>query len=64
MRSATFPEKLSDQTSKAIELVRALIMKVLNREEEFTLNLRKSNQRRFDKVTHEVIVPPLEVNLD
>lgn len=61
LRTADFPKALSEQNSKATEAVRELIKKVLNREEEFTIILRKSNQRRYVKDSTEVIIPPLEV---
>ena len=46
---------------KVTELVKELIKKVLGRDENFTLVLRKSAQRRYARDSAEVLVQPLEV---
>jgi len=40
MRSADFPTDLAGQHTRAMNLVKTLVTKVLNREEEFTVVLR------------------------
>jgi hypothetical protein len=55
-----YPKELTDQNLKAQELVKSMMLKVLNREEPFTLTLR-SGQRRYSRDSSLVLVPPIEV---
>ena len=57
-----FPKDFSEQSNRATEIVRDIIKKVLNREEPFTLTVRKTTNIRFAKDSSLVIVPPIEVS--
>jgi len=61
MRSDDFPSDLAGQHTKAMILVKDLVSRVLNRDEEFTVTLRKTVQRRYVKNSSQVLLPPLEV---
>ena len=61
MKATNFPTALSEQNARAVELVKELMLKVLGREKEFSVIVRKSNQRRFMKDSTEILIPPMEV---
>ncbi len=57
-----FPRELPEQTIKATELVKGIIWKVLNREETFSITVRKTHQLRYAKNSSLILVPPIEVS--
>lgn len=63
LKADDFPKESSEQSARAVEMMRSLISRVLGREEEFTISVRKSVQRRYAKESSKVIVPPIEVQL-
>jgi len=62
LKTKEFPKDLSAQNAKSIELVKEIIRKVLNRDEQFTLTVRKTTQTRYAKDSSLVLVPPIEVD--
>lgn len=62
MKSADYPKDTNEQSAKAVELVKDLVLRVLGREETFSLVVRKSSQRRYAKDSTLVLVPPIEVS--
>lgn len=62
LKIANFPKDISSQNSRGSEIVKDLIRRVLGREEQFTLLVRRSGQQRFAKDSAQVVVPPLEVD--
>lgn len=56
-----FPKDIAGQNSKTVEVVRDLLKRVLGREEDFSLSVRKSAQRRYAKESPMVMIPPVEV---
>ncbi len=57
-----FPRELPEQSIKATELVKGIIWKVLNREETFSITVRKTHQLRYAKNSSAILVPPIEVS--
>jgi len=56
-----FLKDIAGQNSKTVEVVRDLIKRVLGREEDFSLTVRKSTQRRYAKESPLIMIPPVEV---
>jgi len=63
LRCKNFPKEIGDQHLIANEMMKDMVLKVLSREEPFSLTVRKVVQRKYAKGTNEVIVPPVEVLL-
>jgi len=63
LRTLDYPADLAGQNSKTVEIVRALVEKVLGRAEEFSLNVRRGGQRRYAKDSAMIMIPPVEVSL-
>lgn len=61
LKTDNYPKEASEQNAKAVGMIKELVMKVLGREEEFSLTVRKSNTHRFAKDSKLIIVPPIEV---
>jgi len=61
LKSKEFPKDYAEQHTKAVEMVKALLNKVLNREETFTLTVRKIAKLRYARDSSMIILPPLEV---
>lgn len=64
LKSADYPKDTNEQSAKAVEIVKDLVMRVLGRDETFSLVVRKSSQRRYAKDSTMVLVPPIEVRTD
>lgn len=56
-----FPKDIAGQNSKTVEIVRDLIKRILGREEEFSLTVKKSAQQRYAKESPMIMIPPVEV---
>ncbi len=56
-----FPREQGEQRDRATELIKDLVQKVLNREEAFTVVVRKTHQVRYAKNSTMILVPPIEV---
>jgi hypothetical protein len=63
IKTKEFPKDLPSQITKATEIVKGIIQKVLNREEEFTLTVRKQSVLKTARDSALIIVPPIEVKL-
>lgn len=61
LKTDTYPKEAGEQNAKAVGMIKELMMKVLGREEEFSLTIRKSTQQRFAKDSKLILVPPIEV---
>jgi len=64
LKAKDFPKDYSEQHTKAVEIVKALIAKVLNREETFTLTVRKTAKVRYARDSTMILLPPVEVILE
>jgi hypothetical protein len=58
-----FPKEMVEQNARATELVKEIVRKVLNRDEPFTLTVRKTTSVRYAKNSTLILVPPIEVRL-
>ena len=61
LRATDFPTDIAGQNSKTVEIVRALVEKVLGRHEDFSLSVRKGTNRRYAKESAFILLPPVEV---
>lgn len=52
---------MNEQSGRAVSLMRAVIARILGRDEEFSLSVKKVHQLRYVKDSTIVMVPPLEV---
>jgi hypothetical protein len=64
IKTKEFPADPSGQNARAFEIVREIVKKVLNRDEEFTITVRKTSQLRYAKDSALILVPPIEVSKD
>ncbi len=58
---ADFQKESNEQQLRANEMVKNLITRILGREEEFTVVIRRAVMKRFNKDSSLIMVPPLEV---
>jgi hypothetical protein len=64
LKSLDFPKELAAQNVRANAMVHELIIKVLGREEAFTLSVRKgSGTVRYARDSPMQLLPPIEVTL-
>jgi hypothetical protein len=64
MKVAEFPTDLAGQNTRANEIVREMIKKVLGREEAFKVSVRRgANVLRKARDSTLLLLPPLEVRL-
>lgn len=56
-----FPGDIAGQNARTSELIRELIGKVLGRQEEFAVTVRRGSARRYAKESSLVMIPPVEV---
>lgn len=61
IKTKEFPKDHAEQHVQAVEIVKDLIKKVLNRDEKFTLTVRKVAKVRYAKDSALILVPPQEV---
>jgi len=61
LRGKDFPTDIAEQNAAAMTLMKVLVLRVLSREEPFTLSVKKVFERKFAKGTGEVLIPPIEV---
>lgn len=61
LKTDSYPREASEQNAKAVGMIKELMQKVLGRDEEFSLSVRRSTQQRFAKDSKLILVPPIEV---
>lgn len=61
LKATDYPKETNEQSAKAVEIVKDLVLRVLGRDETFSLVVRKSAQRRYAKDSNLVLIPPIEV---
>lgn len=63
LKCAEFPKDLPSQNTKAMEIIKELVTRVLGREEQFTLSVRRGTQNiRYAKDSPLLLLPPIEVS--
>jgi len=62
LRARDFPQEIGEQNARANELMKVMVLRVLSREEPFTLSVKKVFERKFARGTGEVLIPPIEVS--
>jgi hypothetical protein len=52
---------MTGQSVKATEIIGELVRRVLGRDEEFSLSVRRNITRKFAKDSTQILLPPIEV---
>ncbi len=63
LKSNEYPKDVNEQSGRAVSLMRQVVARVLGRDEEFSLSVKKVHQLRYVKDSTVVMVPPLEVKV-
>jgi len=61
LRGKDFPQEIAEQNVRASEIMKVIVLKVLSREEPFSLTVKKVFERKYARGTGEVLIPPIEV---
>jgi hypothetical protein len=64
IKAKEFPREPGEQKDRATELVSTIVQKVLNREETFSIAVRKTQHVRYAKNSTLILVPPIEVKVE
>jgi hypothetical protein len=63
LRTTDFPKDVAAQNVKANAMIHELIVRVLGREEQFGISVRRgSGTQRYARDSNMLLVPPIEVN--